>query len=124
LVFRKLEKEPSCLSLCYKRNTDQCQIKPEPISEQEESIPEQMASHLPPLKQISSGTLPENVTCKESLVLIFKATDNSPACVKQSTAQKLLERGWTELGHQVSETEVGTGNNPRDLEVMDRGQGN
>lgn len=52
---------------------------------------------LPPLKQISSGILPENVTCTEGFQLIFKAVDNSPACVKPVTAQKLLERGWTKL---------------------------
>jgi len=79
---------------------------------------------LPPLKQISSGTLPENVTCTEGLQLIFKARDNSPACVKQSTAQKLLVRGWSILGHQLSEKELETKNNPRDIEVMARGQGN
>jgi len=78
---------------------------------------------LPPLKQISEGIIPENVICKDNYELIFKATDNSPACVKPSTAQKLLERGWTELGHQVSEKGIGTGNNPRDIGVMDRGQG-
>jgi hypothetical protein len=54
---------------------------------------------LPPLKQISSGINPENVTCKNNYELIFKATDNSPACVKPSTAQKLLVRGWTILGN-------------------------
>jgi len=54
---------------------------------------------LPPLKQISSGISPENVTCKNNYELIFKATDNSPACVKQSTAQKLLVRGWIVLGN-------------------------
>lgn len=78
---------------------------------------------LPPLKQFKSGIPIDDIGCKDGLELIFKATNNSPACVKPSTAQKLLERGWTELGHQVSEKGIGTGNNPRDLEVMDRGQG-
>jgi len=87
-----------CLQVCYKRNSDQCQLKPEPISEPEKDTSEQIDSNLPPLKQISSGTLPENVTCTEGLKLIFKY-DNSPACVKPSTAQKLLERGWTKLGY-------------------------
>jgi len=54
---------------------------------------------LPPLKQISAGIIPENVTCIEGLHLIFKVTDYSPACVKQSTAQKLMVRGWTVLGN-------------------------
>ena len=54
---------------------------------------------LPPLKQISAGIIPENVTCKDNYELIFKITDNSPACVKPSTTQKLLVRGWTVLGN-------------------------
>jgi len=49
---------------------------------------------LPPLKQISSGIIPENVTCTDNYELIFKSTDTSPACVKPSTAEKLIERGW------------------------------
>ncbi len=52
-----------------------------------------------PRTQIKSGIEPENVLCREDLVLIFKATDYSPVCVKHSTAQKLLERGWTKLGN-------------------------
>lgn len=73
-----------CLQTCYAENANQCQLKPEL----------QIAFHLPPLKQIASGTLPENVTCTEGLQLIFKSTDGSPACVKPKTAEKLIERGW------------------------------
>jgi hypothetical protein len=47
-----------------------------------------------PLKQISSGIDPYSVTCKEGFELVFKSTDNSPACVKPSTAEKLIQRGW------------------------------
>jgi len=32
--------------------------------------------------------------CEEGLQLIFKFTDNSPACVKLVTKQKLIIRGW------------------------------
>lgn len=49
---------------------------------------------LPPLNQIATGKIPENVLCKEGLELIFKSSDNSPACVKPQTAEKLIERGW------------------------------
>ncbi len=48
---------------------------------------------LPPKKQIEKGIELEDVTCKEDLQLIFKY-DGSPACVKPSTATKLVERGW------------------------------
>ena len=47
----------------------------------------------PPLKQIALGVSPEQVNCKEGLVLIIKY-NNSPACVKPETAIKLEERGW------------------------------
>ena len=47
-----------------------------------------------PLKQISDGVLPENVTCTEGLVIILKSTNNSPACVKPSSVEKLIQRGW------------------------------
>ncbi|MGH9909830.1 MAG: hypothetical protein ACRD32_04250 [Nitrososphaerales archaeon] len=47
-----------------------------------------------PKSQITNGILPQDVTCKEGLQLIFKSRDKSPACVKPQTAQKLVERGW------------------------------
>jgi len=53
---------------------------------------------LPPLKQKSQGVLPNSVVCSSNLQLVLKSTDNSPACVKPSTALKILERGWTEIG--------------------------
>ncbi len=49
---------------------------------------------LSPLKQIERGTLPQNVICNEGLQLVFKSSNNLPACVKPSTAIKLIERGW------------------------------
>jgi len=49
---------------------------------------------LSPKQQLKDGTLPENIICKEKLELIFKSTDNSPACVKPQTAEKLIVRGW------------------------------
>ena len=32
--------------------------------------------------------------CREGLKLIFKSSNDSPACVKPETAGKLVERGW------------------------------
>jgi len=46
-----------------------------------------------PLKQVAQGIEPEAVTCNEGLVLIIKY-NGSPACVKPTTAEKLIERGW------------------------------
>jgi len=63
----------------------------------EKEIPSQNIEEklkLSPHKQVSSGINPQDVICSEGLELIFKSTDNSPACVKPSTAEKLLQRGW------------------------------
>ena len=49
---------------------------------------------LSPREQIVSGVLSDNVQCSDGLVLVKKLSDNSPACVKFDTAQKLVERGW------------------------------
>lgn len=60
-----------------------------------------------PRQQFDNGIRKENVLCKVDYELIFKSSDESPACVKPSTAQKLLERGWTELGNltQIDESQ-------------------
>ena len=47
-----------------------------------------------PLKQSNSDIPIYNVKCKEGLVLIEKY-DETPACVKYDSKQKLLERHWT-----------------------------
>lgn len=52
-----------------------------------------------PKIQIKSGIQPGKVKCNGDLVLIFKTIDKTPVCVKSTTAQKLLERGWTYLGN-------------------------
>jgi len=51
-------------------------------------------SKLAPLKQITNGVLPRDVICKENLQLVFKITDDSHACVKLTTIEKLIERNW------------------------------
>src|SRR5712692_8051398 len=47
-----------------------------------------------PLKQFKSGIMIKDIKCKQGFVLAIKKSDNSPACVKPDTAQKLVERGW------------------------------
>lgn len=49
---------------------------------------------LPPLKQLKHGTPLEEITCNDGFELIIKASNDSPACVKLGTTQKLIERGW------------------------------
>ena len=46
-----------------------------------------------PLKQVSQGIEPRDITCKEGLALIIKH-DGSPACIKPETIPKLIERNW------------------------------
>ena len=55
---------------------------------------EQNTKLFSPKHQLKNGFLPEEIICKEGLVLVFKSTDGSPACVKPATKQKLIERGW------------------------------
>ena len=47
-----------------------------------------------PLKQIQNGVNPTSVTCTEGMELVLKFSDGSPACIKPSSAEKLIERGW------------------------------
>lgn len=47
-----------------------------------------------PLQQSLHGTTPKNVICKQGLELVFKAEDDSPACVQPDTSSILIERGW------------------------------
>lgn len=55
---------------------------------------EKQTNPLSPLKQFSLGIHPQDITCKKDLELIFKNTSLQPACVKSSTAQKLVQYGW------------------------------
>jgi len=50
---------------------------------------------LAPLKQINEGVQAKDVQCKSSMELIFKHS-GEPACVKASSVQKLISRGWTQ----------------------------
>ncbi len=69
-------------------------------SEKESLIPEILLKtngekrEIPPRKQVSSGTNPQDVICSEGLKLIFKLSNNSPACVNPDTKLKLIQRGW------------------------------
>ena len=49
---------------------------------------------LSPLKQFKSGIAAENVSCTGNLQLVIKKIDGLPACVKQSSVQRLIIQGW------------------------------
>jgi hypothetical protein len=59
-----------------------------------ESNVEKGDSSLSPLKQLQSGILPQNVSCKEGLELFFKINSFRPVCVKSESMAKLAERGY------------------------------
>ncbi len=61
----------------------------------------QKMNAFPPRQQIADGVSAENVICKIGLQLIFKSKDNSPACVKPETKEKLVERGWGSMSIQT-----------------------
>ena len=58
------------------------------------ALAEAVAYHPPPLKQINDGVKPTEVTCTEGLELVLKMSDGSPACLKPSSVERLIERGW------------------------------
>lgn len=57
---------------------------------------------LPPLKQFKSGITASDVQCVQGLELVIKAEDNSPACVKFSTAESLIRHGWASSESGIS----------------------
>lgn len=57
----------------------------------EHEEPQEMAS---PLQQVASGTEPEDVVCDSGMELLIKTGNNSPACVKSETAERLIQLGW------------------------------
>jgi len=61
------------------------------------SVPDDKLSDesiLVPLKQFKDGILANDVICKSGLELLIKSSNDMPACVKPSTASKLIERNW------------------------------
>ena len=56
----------------------------------------QIANSLSPLKQFKSGVAIDEIQCRNSLTLVVKY-DGAPACVKEESIPKLIERGWSKL---------------------------
>ncbi len=47
---------------------------------------------LGPVKQVKNGIELQNIECSSNLILIFKKSDGSPACVKDTTVETLIQR--------------------------------
>ena len=63
-------------------------------SDSEHSSFASIAYFPPPLKQISQGIDPSNITCTEGKALVLKQSNGLPACVNFSSVEKLITRGW------------------------------
>jgi hypothetical protein len=50
-----------------------------------------------PLHQFNSGILAKDISCKGGLALVIKAEDSSPACIKQDSVVKFIQRGWMSI---------------------------
>src|SRR2546428_351068 len=55
-----------------------------------------------PLKQLKSGIWTQDIKCNKGFELVIKATNAHPACVKPTTATRLLSHGWITLEVFVS----------------------
>jgi len=65
---------------------------------------------IPPLQQLrisQKGYPLEKITCNSNLELIYKATDNSPACVKPKSVERLVSLGWALSNTESSKIWIG-----------------
>ena len=51
-------------------------------------------AEMTPLKQLKQGISLDKITCGEGFELVLKQTTGSPYCIKQSSVEKLIQRGW------------------------------
>ena len=60
----------------------------------ENSSPMTIQNYDSPIKQVKSGIEPSNVQCKQDFQLVLKVSNGNHACVKTSSIEKLMDRGW------------------------------
>ena len=51
-------------------------------------------AELAPLKQLNQGINASDIQCSEGLQLVLKQSTGTPYCIKQSSVEKLIQRGW------------------------------
>ena len=56
---------------------------------------------LSPLKQILAGTSPQDIVCNKGLHLVLNLSEK-PACVKEQSISKLIDRGWIDDSKEPS----------------------
>jgi len=57
-----------------------------------------------PSEQLEPEHAASAISCKSGLNLVFKASDDSPACVKPTTIFKLIERNWMKVQEAFAQT--------------------
>jgi hypothetical protein len=62
--------------------------------------------YLAPLKQIRVGIGALDVACKNGYGLVLKTTNNMPSCVKSSTADILVQRGWAIAPNEITKLKM------------------
>ncbi len=79
--------------LCAKNSDVDVECEPV-IGKFDENTTNQVNLTISPLKQMQSGTLPENVDCKPDFVLMIKKSNGNAVCIKESTSYKLEKKDW------------------------------
>ena len=101
-------------------------IDPSPMSDKKIALSDYVVTFtilkpaiLSPYKQFKSGVTSEDVQCKDGLQLVLKITNDSPACVKPSTASTLILWGWAK---SVGPTQSsGSDNSSKIITLADNG---
>jgi len=57
-------------------------------------IPISINAEITPLKQLKQGISLDKIICSEGLQLVLKQTTGTPHCIKESSVEKLIQRGW------------------------------
>jgi len=65
-------------------------------------------ARIPPLMQYKQGITSEKISCKKGLELVLKNSNNSPACIKSSSAKILVDRGWASIISSKTDLQVPT----------------
>jgi len=63
-------------------------------------------AEIPPLMQYKQGITSEKISCKKGLELVLKNSNNSPACIKSSSAKILVDRGWASIISSKNDLQV------------------
>lgn len=87
-----VDQDNSTKTLDEEMKTGDAMEKPHDEMMAPEDVPVMIPS---PLKQIKEGIMSKDVICKEGLELAFKLNGQA-ACVKATSIEKLLARGWTQ----------------------------